>query len=165
MINIPCPHCQRPIALGTMMSALSKGRPKHYTSEQIARLRPGWLRRERNAGRRNQLTRKRLVIPFNPQRSKPRETKKPMSKKDYIAIARAFQPHVQTAMKRLANFEGAKSGTEFARAQAELESLSLALDALAETFKSDNPAFKRGRWFSFVRGECGPNGGALKTKC
>jgi hypothetical protein len=34
------------------------------------------------------------------------------------------------------------------------------LDILADFCASQNPQFNRERWFGYIRGECGPNGGA-----
>lgn len=33
---------------------------------------------------------------------------------------------------------------------------------LAEFLRSQNPAFKADRWFDYIDGKCGPNGGAVK---
>ena len=34
--------------------------------------------------------------------------------------------------------------------------------ALADFCKAQNPAFNRERWLSYIAGQCGPNGGAIK---
>jgi len=39
-----------------------------------------------------------------------------------------------------------------------------AIDALAKWLKGQNPAFMPGRWFDYIDGKCGPNGGAIKSK-
>lgn len=36
------------------------------------------------------------------------------------------------------------------------------LDTLAAFCHSRNPRFNRGRWLGYIRGECGPNGGAIR---
>jgi hypothetical protein len=36
------------------------------------------------------------------------------------------------------------------------------LEVLADFCQSRNSAFKRDRWFAYIRGECGPNGGQIK---
>lgn len=38
------------------------------------------------------------------------------------------------------------------------------LEFLADFCESQNPNFNRSRWLSYIAGECGPNGGAIKTK-
>jgi hypothetical protein len=37
------------------------------------------------------------------------------------------------------------------------------IDTLADFCKAQNPAFKRDRWLSYIAGECGSNGGAIKA--
>jgi hypothetical protein len=38
------------------------------------------------------------------------------------------------------------------------------LSMLAEFCRRQNPRFKESRWFMYIAGECGPNGGSLKPK-
>ena len=65
-----------------------------------------------------------------------------MSKKDYIAIANKMQ------------------GTEPAQNERERRhQWTDDLVALADLFQADNPRFLRQRWFDYVTGKCGPNGG------
>jgi len=85
-----------------------------------------------------------------------------MSKKDYIAIADALKPLVQNAQRTLENLS-VSSGTEFDHANATVSAFEEAAEAIANVFAADSPAFKRDRWFSYLRGECGPNGGTVKS--
>lgn len=36
------------------------------------------------------------------------------------------------------------------------------LDTLAMFCREQNPRFNEDRWLSYIKGECGPNGGAIK---
>jgi hypothetical protein len=36
------------------------------------------------------------------------------------------------------------------------------INALASFCKEQNPAFMRDRWLSYIKGECGKNGGTIK---
>ena len=38
------------------------------------------------------------------------------------------------------------------------------LDVLAGFCEAQNPRFNRELWIAYIRGECGPSGGKLKTK-
>ena len=40
---------------------------------------------------------------------------------------------------------------------------NLDVKAIANVCAASNVAFKRDRWLSYVMGECGPNGGKIKT--
>ena len=75
-----------------------------------------------------------------------------MSKKDYIAIADALSVICRKANN---NIHGE---WEEGYLQGFTETAERVADALAD----DNPAFNRERWFAYLRGECGPNGGAVK---
>ena len=59
-----------------------------------------------------------------------------MTKKDFIGIADAIR---------------------------DCETKAETIDALALYFGRVNPRFIRHRWLSYLAGECGPNGGAVKT--
>lgn len=37
-----------------------------------------------------------------------------------------------------------------------------AIEALADFCQAQNPQFNRERWFGYIRGTCGKNGGAVK---
>lgn len=68
-----------------------------------------------------------------------------MSKKDFIALADAIKEH-----NRRAQFNGEARFTEGQ------------LDSLADFCRSKNPRFMRSRWLDYIKGECGPNGGAVR---
>lgn len=38
------------------------------------------------------------------------------------------------------------------------------LEALADFCQQQNPRFNRNRWYGYIRGSNGPNGGAIKNK-
>ena len=78
-----------------------------------------------------------------------------MSKKDYIAIADALR-------NKLANEHAFESDEQNDAAHWRNQGLLDAAEALACVFAADNGAFNRDRWFDYLRGECGPNGGAIK---
>jgi hypothetical protein len=65
-----------------------------------------------------------------------------MTKQNFIALADAI---------RKFDSESPTKRTQFTYAQ---------LSALADFCQSQNPAFKRARWLDYVKGHCGPNGGA-----
>jgi hypothetical protein len=66
-----------------------------------------------------------------------------MSKKDFIALADAIREHNRIYI-----------GSEFSAGQ---------LYTLADFCQSQNSNFKRDRWLGYIVGECGPNGGAIKS--
>lgn len=73
-----------------------------------------------------------------------------MSKKDFIALAdlmRDIKPRVESTEQfddgRMAQWKDT-------------------VDAMADFCRAQNGAFKRDRWLSYIAGECGPNGGAIK---
>lgn len=68
-----------------------------------------------------------------------------MSKQDFIALADAIKTHNANA----------ETDDEFNRRQ---------IDALAEFCAQQNPMFKRERWLSYIKGECGSSGGKVKTR-
>jgi len=70
-----------------------------------------------------------------------------MSKKDFIALAEAFQYARGHAMAST-------------NAEAELTGVMASAEYVANVCKAANPAFKRERWFAYIAGECGPNGGS-----
>jgi hypothetical protein len=69
-----------------------------------------------------------------------------MTKKHFIALADAIK-------------EANKEQVEGSPLVFELESL----DALADFCQSQNPSFNRDRWFDYIAGRCGPNGGVRKN--
>jgi hypothetical protein len=71
-----------------------------------------------------------------------------MSKQDFIALADTI---------RIANKYAAKHEEEPVFSPQ-------ALSALAGFCKSQNFAFMSGRWFSYIAGECEPNGGTIKPE-
>ena len=64
-----------------------------------------------------------------------------MSKKDFIALA--------DALRRVRN-----------GSMGETSSFVQCVQAIADTCKESNPRFNRDRWFDYINGKCGPNGGA-----
>lgn len=64
-----------------------------------------------------------------------------MTKKDFIALANAIRDHDR------------RHSEKFSDAQ---------IWALASFCRSRNPRFARERWLSYIRGECGPNGGRIR---
>ena len=67
-----------------------------------------------------------------------------MIRKQFVALADSIREH-----NRLAKFNGEKAFTDDQ------------LAALARFCASENPRFKRERWFDYIAGRCGPNGGAI----
>ncbi len=74
-----------------------------------------------------------------------------MSKKDFIEIADAIKEH--NRLDRLQYGSADVDNDTFSDTQ---------IQTLAAVFKRINPAFMVGRWFDYVAGECGPNGGEVK---
>jgi hypothetical protein len=70
-----------------------------------------------------------------------------MSKRDFVALADALRRE-----KPGENWNPNK------RVQWELD-----VKAIADVCAVANPRFKRERWMSYIAGECGPNGGRLRT--
>ena len=68
-----------------------------------------------------------------------------MTKKNFVALADSIREH-----NRVAKFNGETAFTDDQ------------LAALARFCASENPAFKRERWLSYIAGECGPNGGRAR---
>ena len=66
-----------------------------------------------------------------------------MTKKDFIALADAIRRHNKTRFP----------GDGFTQDQLG--------NTLAAFCKTCNPRFNRERWLGYIRGECGPNGGAI----
>ena len=67
-----------------------------------------------------------------------------MSKKQFVALADSIREH-----NRLAKFNGEHAFTDDQ------------LAALARFCTSENLRFKRERWFDYITGRCGPNGGTV----
>ncbi len=65
-----------------------------------------------------------------------------MTKKDFIALADSIR-QAEVGMRMHPYF------------------LAEQLNILADFCASCNPRFNRERWLSYIRGECGPNGGAI----
>ena len=70
-----------------------------------------------------------------------------MSKKDFIALADAIKEH---------NRIQANSP------ETPVLFMTEHLDTLADFCRGQNSGFMRGRWFGYIRGECGPGGGPVK---
>lgn len=71
-----------------------------------------------------------------------------MSKKDFVALADVlrdvrsiYAPHWDANLFRACDDH---------------------IKAIADFCKQQNPDFKRERWLNYIKGECGPNGGAVK---
>jgi hypothetical protein len=75
-----------------------------------------------------------------------------MSKKDFIALGAAIREHNQAEYNLRAN-QGGGACDNFSPVQ---------LEVLADFCHSTNPRFNRERWLGYIRGECGPSGGAVK---
>lgn len=71
-----------------------------------------------------------------------------MTKQHFVALADSIRAHNSA----LAHISGQAADT-FTASQ---------IAALADFCKAQNPAFKRDRWLSYIAGQCGPNGGAIK---
>ena len=70
-----------------------------------------------------------------------------MTKKDFIALADTIRYHNERARQM-----GIKS-TAFDEAQ---------LNTLARFCQAQNNNFMQERWMDYIKGKCGPNGGAVK---
>ena len=68
-----------------------------------------------------------------------------MSKKDFIALADAIRDHEYKARIMSGHYTG------FTADQ---------INMLADFCNSQNPNFMHQRWFGYINGECGKNGGA-----
>jgi len=66
-----------------------------------------------------------------------------MSKKHFIALADAIREHNQHTIGQFSVMQ---------------------INALADFCQSQNPHFMRERWLSYIAGECGKNGGAVKKQ-
>lgn len=66
-----------------------------------------------------------------------------MTKKDFIALADAIR-EAETGVRMHPYF------------------LDAQLDILADFCAARNPRFNYERWLGYIRGECGPNGGAIR---
>lgn len=66
-----------------------------------------------------------------------------MSKKDFIGLADALRPFM-------------KDDAPFSRVG------PLLVDNVARFCRAQNPRFNEDRWRAYLRGECGPSGGAVK---
>jgi hypothetical protein len=69
-----------------------------------------------------------------------------MSKKDFIALADAIKEH---------NICSANNDSYLRFDQSQLETIALFC-------KRQNQNFMQQRWFDYIDGECGPNGGSIK---
>lgn len=72
-----------------------------------------------------------------------------MTKKDFIALAKAIRQHNADV--------AADTAHRFTQAFDENQ-----LETLTQFCQQVNPDFKRGRWLEYIAGSCGPNGGAVK---
>lgn len=75
-----------------------------------------------------------------------------MSKKHFIALADTIRDINTHEFWGLTESEA--KGKDIA--------IATVIEKLAEFCKLQNPAFDRERWFNYIRGECGPNGGSRK---
>jgi len=66
-----------------------------------------------------------------------------MTKKSFIALANAIRSHNN----------GAENAERFTQKE---------LDTLADFCQRENPNFMRDRWFDYIAGKCGQNGGAIR---
>ncbi len=73
-----------------------------------------------------------------------------MTKQNFIALADAIRAYDKGSFPHGTN---TVSPLQFTHTQ---------ILALADFCQSQNPDFKRERWLSYVRGECGKNGGTIK---
>jgi hypothetical protein len=71
-----------------------------------------------------------------------------MSKQDFIALADTIKAQIA----REQSYPGAVQ-RPFTFGQVQI---------LADFCQSQNSNFKRDRWLSYINGDCGPNGGAIK---
>ena len=69
-----------------------------------------------------------------------------MTKKHFIALADAIREHNNTHTDWSETFNMSH------------------LNVLADQFQAENPRFNRERWFNYIAGICGPNGGAIKQE-
>lgn len=79
-----------------------------------------------------------------------------MSKKEFIALAdlvRGLKPNTE-------NIQARSSMRDYLNGR--LAEWELMRDKLADFCQAQNPRFNRGRWLSYIAGECGPNGGKVK---
>lgn len=74
-----------------------------------------------------------------------------MSKKDFIALADTVRELQGVAWKVLPNDPGS------------VQFMNALRDELAKFCACQNPRFMRDRWLAYIAGECGPNGGAIKS--
>lgn len=74
------------------------------------------------------------------------KTKQNMSKKHFIALADQIREHNRLAVKN--SFYDTFSNSQ--------------IEMLADFCKSQNYNFNRERWLAYIKGECGPSGGAVK---
>ena len=72
-----------------------------------------------------------------------------MTKKHFIAMADEIRRHNEHA-----DPEGYTTSLPFSRGQ---------IDVLADFCRSQNSNFNRDRWLDYIAGNCGPNGGTIKT--
>jgi hypothetical protein len=82
-----------------------------------------------------------------------------MSKQDFIALAnvvRELWPNLAIP----ANLSTPQAHAEKNGQQAQWLKTR---EALADFCAQQNSNFKRDRWLSYIAGECGPNGGAVKS--
>lgn len=75
-----------------------------------------------------------------------------MSKKDFIALADAIKSYNESSFPTGSN---TVSPLRFGHTQ---------LLLLADFCQQQNTQFKRQRWFDYINGKCGPNGGAVNHK-
>lgn len=81
-----------------------------------------------------------------------------MSNRDFIALANRIKQHNAKHPTSGWNAPSSKGGVWGAPFNASH------LDALADFCAEQNPLFKRERWLSYIKGECGSSGGRVKQE-
>lgn len=77
-----------------------------------------------------------------------------MSKQDFVALADTIREYNRTAF--WGTDKNGVQGKQNIPVQGDL------LKVLADFCQSQNPRFMRERWLSYIAGECGKNGGAVR---
>jgi hypothetical protein len=75
-----------------------------------------------------------------------------MTKKNFVALADSIKEHNRAVDTY--NRAGLNGGASFNDSH---------LHTLAAFCASQNPRFNRERWLAYIAGECGPNGGSIKS--
>ena len=78
-----------------------------------------------------------------------------MTKTDFSALADTLRATKPAAPER-------ETGVRYDIQLAKLIQWEQDRDALADLCAKSNPAFRRGQWFDYIAGKCGPSGGAIR---